>query len=74
MSKKESKVVRPGKSSDIPNAPVFDPVTFEPTNTDKRKAVSDWFKTAKNNAASLDGDFSVIIDPKQAAYQKKKRK
>ncbi len=42
---------------------------------DKRKTLKEWFDSARNFTLEDDGKTnSAIIDPKQAAYAKKRRK
>ena len=70
--KKETKIVRPGGSADVPDAQQYDPETFEPKNVDKEKALKQWFDDAKKKKG--EGSSSVTINPKQAYYAKKHKK
>ena len=72
MSK--SKIYRPKKGVDLPEAPAFDPETGQALQVDKRKLLKDWTKAAKKGDKSESEFFSMNIDPKQAAYAKKERK
>ena len=69
-----SKIFRPKKGTDIPDAPGFDPETGQRLQVDKREALSQWLKSSRQESKAEDESYSVTIDPKQAAYATKRNK
>jgi len=65
---------KPKGSSNIPNAPRYDPDTGEAVEVNKRAALRQWFKDAKVDKIAEDESYSVSIDPKQAVYARKQKK
>ena len=83
MSKKDKKsdqksafIRGPSGSIQPPDVQSYDPVTFESNRNriTQRKALRSWFKSAQSKELEYEGLTEVIIDPKQVAYNKKRRK
>ena len=70
--KKDSKIRRPGESVNPPEVLSYNPETFEPIKVDKKKALREWLNSTKSQVS--EGDNQVSINPKQAAYSKKRKK
>jgi hypothetical protein len=76
MSKnKEIKIRRPRGGVNSPEAKIHPEFETIPQKADKKAALKEWLKSAKNSTLEEAEEVnSGIIDPKQAAYAKKRRK